>query len=92
MDVLCPKLHTMTHEERKQNLKNIIKTSDYDPDDVLNRYVENLLDWAETDNYIRDRVRGILSDKCIDGDSYGVPTVEDIVDNLVDMILALRGQ
>ena len=45
-----------------------------------------LQDTSDTDTYIRNRVKGILTDFEINGDSYGVPTIEDIVDLLCKKI------
>lgn len=45
-----------------------------------------LIDTAETDTAIMDMCRGILTDKQIDGDSLGVPTLEDIVAKLIALI------
>jgi hypothetical protein len=45
-----------------------------------------LQDTSDTDTYIRERVKGILTDFEINGDSYGVPTIEDIVDLLCEKI------
>lgn len=45
-----------------------------------------LQDTSDTDTYIRNRVKGILTDFEINGDSYGVPTIEDIVDLLCEKI------
>ena len=45
-----------------------------------------LMDSADTDNYVRNRVKDILTDFQINGDSYGVPSVEDIVDRLCEII------
>ena len=45
-----------------------------------------LQDTSDTDTYIRERVKGILTDFEINGDSYGVPTIDDIVDLLCKKI------
>ena len=42
-----------------------------------------LIDNVETDTAIRDMCREVLTDKQIDGDSLGVPTLEDIVEMLI---------
>jgi len=49
-------------------------------------YKTLLKDTCNTDTYIRERVKGILTDFEINGDSYGVPTIEDIVDLLCEKI------
>ena len=43
-------------------------------------------DTCDTDKFIRDAVRGILTDYEIDGDSYHVPPIEEIVELLVKKI------
>ena len=45
-----------------------------------------LIDTAETDTAIRDMCRDILTDQQIYGDSTGVPTLEDIVEKLIEKI------
>src|SRR2546430_8430937 len=40
-------------------------------------------DWAEDDTAIRDLCRPILGDAAVDGDSYGVPSVVELVEKLV---------
>lgn len=82
----------MTHEERKNELKGYVRGihKDDDYEKFLDRYVLMLMDDSETDTYIRNRVRGILTDFEIDGDSWGVPALEDIVDRLCEMIFALQ--
>jgi len=55
-------------------------------EDLEKYYVQLLVDSSDTDTYIRERVKGILTDFEINGDSYGVPTIEDIVDLLCEKI------
>jgi hypothetical protein len=59
--------------------------------DVRKHYATSLLDWAETDTYLREKARPVLGD-FVDGDGYGVTTVESIIDGLVDRITALEKQ
>ena len=54
--------------------------------DLEHYYIHHLDLTEHTDTYIRDRVKGILTDFEINGDSYGVPTIEDIVDLLCEKI------
>ena len=49
-----------------------------------------LSDWSETDLQVRVKALEVLSEKEINGDSYGVPAIEDIVDSLVNTIHKLR--
>lgn len=49
-------------------------------------YARALEDWAETDSSIRNLAVRVLTDFEVNGDSYGVPTVEDIVELLVKRI------
>ena len=55
-------------------------------EDLEKYYVQLLVDSSDTDTYIRERVKGILTDFEINGDSYGVPSIEDIVDLLCEKI------
>ena len=50
--------------------------------DLEHYYIYHLELTAQTDNYVRERVKNILTDFEINGDSYGVPTIEDVVDSL----------
>lgn len=72
------------------NLINHIKGRNLQYDEIVRLYAISLIDFTVCDNYVRDRVRGILTDFEIDGDSFGVPTIEDIVNDLVEKILALE--
>lgn len=47
-------------------------------------------DWAETDTFIRNVAAPILGREAVDGDSYGVPPVENIVEMLVARAVAAR--
>lgn len=78
------------HESSLNDLIEYIKRNHSDYDEIARLYAIQLMDSAECDNYVRDRVRGILSDFEIDGDSFGVPLIEDIVNDLVEKILALE--
>jgi hypothetical protein len=55
-------------------------------EDLEKYYIQLLVDSSDTDTYIRDRVKGILTDFEINGDSYGVPSIEDIVNLLCEKI------
>jgi hypothetical protein len=68
-------------------LEDIIRRNWQNYDDLVKTMATRLEDDCTTDCYIRDLVRGILTDFEIDGDSYGVPTLEDIVDSLCNRIL-----
>lgn len=50
-------------------------------------YRNELLDWAETDTYVKEIAARVLSPKEIDGDGYAFQSVEDIVDILVKRML-----
>jgi hypothetical protein len=65
-------------------LIDIIK--DLSRSDLEHYYIDHLELTEQTDTYIRDRVKGILTDFEINGDSHGVPTIEDIVDLLCKKI------
>ena len=54
--------------------------------DLEHYYIDHLELTEQTDTYIRERVKGILTDFEINGDSYGVPAIEDIVDLLCEKI------
>lgn len=49
-------------------------------------YARELEDWADTDTAVRKSARKVLSEFEVEGDSYGVPTIADIVDILVAKI------
>ncbi len=50
------------------------------------KYKEFLSDWSETDTAIRSIARRVLSESQVHGDSYGVPPLENVVEELVTMI------
>jgi len=75
----------MTHQEQLNNL--IQGFSKYSREELERHHALELLDWAETDTYIRKKCRGIIKDEDIDGDTYGVPTIEDLVDKLIEKII-----
>lgn len=58
----------------------------YSRDQLEKYYATFLLDSAETENYIREKCKDVLTDFEINGNSYGVPTLEEIVDKLVEKI------
>lgn len=45
-----------------------------------------LLDFAETDTFVRKEALKVLTEKQVNGDSYGIPGIEDIVSLLVSKI------
>lgn len=51
--------------------------------DAERRYKVEVQDWAETDTAVRQAALRVLTEFEVNGDSYGVPSVEDIVDKLV---------
>jgi hypothetical protein len=52
------------------------------PDAEIERLRALVKDDAETDIAVRNIARPVLGDAAVDGDSYGVPTLEDIVERL----------
>ncbi len=55
----------------------------------LVKYIQSLcIDWAETDTNVRDIAGCVLDKKWLEGDSYGVPGIEDIVKRLVEEIFS----
>lgn len=46
-------------------------------------YINMLRDTCDDDTTIRELARPILGDKLVDGDSWGVPPITDIVEELV---------
>lgn len=52
----------------------------------LSMYNNMIADECERDEYIRNAVKNILSEEEIHGDSFDVPTIESIVDCLIDKI------
>lgn len=69
-----------------ETLEDMIRTTYPNHDDLVKLIARRLEDDCSTDFYIRDRVRGILTDFEIYGDNYGVPTLEDIVDSLCNRL------
>lgn len=53
-------------------------------------YMEFLRDWADADTYIRSAAKSVLSEHAVEGDKYGVPSVEDVVDRIVAEAERLR--
>lgn len=58
----------------------------YSREDLEIYYASLLLDTSETDIYVREKCKDILTDFEINGDTYGVPMIEEIVDKLVEKI------
>lgn len=71
-------------EDKMSELIDIIK--DLSRFDLEHYYIDHLELTEQTDTYIRERVKDILTDFEINGDSYGVPAIEDIVDLLCEKI------
>ncbi len=69
-------------------LIDIIK--DLSRSDLEHYYIDHLELASQTDTYVRDRVKNILTDFEINGDSHGVPAIEDIVDLLCEKIENLK--
>jgi hypothetical protein len=67
-------------------LEELTKKSFPTYDEMAKAYASWLDSYTDSDTYIRDRVRGILTDFEIDGDNYGVPTLEDIVNSLCERL------
>lgn len=57
--------------------------------DVREHYARHLEDWAETDTFVRKEAAKVLTDFEVNGDSYGVPAIENIVELLVKKIQLL---
>lgn len=55
-------------------------------------YAQALTDWADTDTAVRLAARRVLTEFEVEGDSYGVPMIEDIVEALVARIEAQNGK
>lgn len=56
------------------------------------RYRNNLKDWAEDDDKLRESAKLVFPEKFVEGDSYGVPPMLYLVDCLVCRILQLEGK
>ena len=48
------------------------------------------LEWAQTDTAVKKMCEGCLSDFEINGDSHGVPMIEDIVESLIKKLVEAR--
>lgn len=53
-------------------------------------YQRELEDWSSTDTTVRRNAIRVLKESEVDGDSMGVPTIEDIVEKLVSKIESLN--
>lgn len=51
-----------------------------------------MLDTAETDTFIRAEAKKVLDNSLVDGDNWGVPSIENIVEILVSEIIKLRNE
>lgn len=54
------------------------------------RYHEFLRDWADMDTHVRNAAKTVLAAPAVDGNSYGVPAIEDVADMLVAKVARLR--
>jgi hypothetical protein len=59
---------------------------------VLTHYKTLLIDTCETDTTVRKFALEVLTDYEVNGDSYGVPAIEDIVALLVEKVKGLKAQ
>jgi len=60
-------------------------------EELYTLYQRELLDWAETDTKVKNLARPILGD-WVDGDSMGVPQVDDIVEKLISRIKTMEAE
>lgn len=56
------------------------------------RYRNNLKEWAEDDDSLREAAKKVFPEGFVEGDSYGVPPMMYLVDCLVCRILQLEGK
>lgn len=56
------------------------------------RYRNNLKDWAEDDDKLREAAKKVFPEKFVEGDTYSVPPMMYLVDCLVCRILQLEGK
>ncbi len=56
------------------------------------RYRNNLKDWAEDDDKLREAAKKVFPEKFVEGDTYAVPPMMYLVDCLVCRILQLEGK
>ena len=59
-------------------------------EDLRRYYCENLRDQSDDDTEIRELAARVLPDLDVNGDSWGVPAITDIVESLVLMIENLK--
>lgn len=69
------------HEDDLQWWLNRYKNVSHE--DLVKEVRAMCLDWAETDTNVRELASKILDNYSINGDSYGVPGIEDIVEKLM---------
>lgn len=56
------------------------------------RYRNNLKEWAEDDDQLREAAKKVFPEKFVEGDTYGVPPMMYLVDCLVCRVLQLEGK
>lgn len=73
-------------------IQKLMRIADLEAETNKMRYAIDSMrkDEANTDTAIRDAARKVLPAFDVDGDSYGVPSIEDIVESLVAEIARLR--
>lgn len=71
-----------------EELANLLTKTDSEKAKVF--YAQTLMDHAEEDTAIRKEARKVLTEDEVEGDSYGVPMLSDIVDRLVKKIQNLE--
>jgi len=55
-------------------------------EELVHEIYLHCMDWADTDVEVRKLAEPILGKEYIEGDSYGVPAIKDIVEQLVQRI------
>ena len=71
-------------DERIERLHADIKRHTKTYDELVKLYAILLLDSSETDIYIREICRPIIGDYLVDGDTWGVPPLETVVESLIE--------
>ena len=74
----------MVHETLEESIARI------PVDDLRLTYAYLLRDWAEDDMAVRESAKPFLTDFEINGDSYGVPTIVDIVNLLCERLADVK--
>jgi len=85
-------MNEASYSNQLVNLKKYLIEGNSSEEEAIHFYACLLLDCASEDTIIRNKAKEVLTEWQVEGDSYGVPAIEDIVNLLVDEIKMLRNK